>query len=125
MEEFLLKVGEGDITEGSDGVILPNTVHRASSISDLVQNVYDDISSETLSGTAILTPLNEDVQLINDAVLNEFVGEDRLFQSVDVIPPGEVDNLSLYPTEFLNSINVAQLLLHKLRLKIGCIVILL
>lgn len=77
------------------------------------------MSSENLSGKTILTPLNEDVQKINDAVLDEFVGEERVYQSVDTIPPDEVVNLSLYPTEFLNSINVAQLPLHRLRLKIG------
>ncbi|XP_078428000.1 uncharacterized protein LOC144700447 [Wolffia australiana] len=45
--------------------------------------------------------------------------------SFDTIPPGEVDNESLYPTEFLNTIDDATMPLHKLRLKIGYIVILL
>ncbi|XP_078430715.1 uncharacterized protein LOC144702539 [Wolffia australiana] len=45
--------------------------------------------------------------------------------SFDAIPPSEVNNESLYPTEFLNTIDDAKMPLHKLQLKISCIVILL
>jgi ATP-dependent DNA helicase PIF1 len=58
-------------------------------------------------------------------VLDTLHGDEITISSVDVIPPGEVENISLYPTEFLNSIIIPQLPLHRLRLKIGCIVLLL
>jgi len=61
---------------------------------------------------------------VNNLVLDVFPGEERIYYSADIIPPGEVSNASLYPTEFLNTIDMASLPLHKLRLKIGCVVIL-
>ena len=42
-----------------------------------------------------------------------------------MIPPGEVDNASAFPAEYLNSINTSSLPLHKLRLKLRCVVLLL
>ncbi|XP_078430033.1 uncharacterized protein LOC144702044 [Wolffia australiana] len=58
---------------------------------------------------------------VNNMVLDVFRGEVMEYFSFDAIPPSKVDNESLYPTEFLNTIDDATMPLHKLRLKIGCI----
>ena len=120
----LLEIGEGVC---DDEVPIPDQVKRTASVQELIQDVYGDENGAVsdFEGKTILTPLNKDVQMINDTVLDSFPGEAREFNSFDAIPPGEVHNASLYPTEFLNSINTASLPLHKLRLKIGCVVILL
>ncbi|XP_078436724.1 uncharacterized protein LOC144707477 isoform X1 [Wolffia australiana] len=121
--EFLLAVGEGRV--GPD-VYLPNEIRRVSSLSDLITQVYGyfkDADTKLLA-KMILTPLNNDVVAVNNMVLDVFPGEAMEYLSFDEIPPGEVNNESLYPTEFLSTIDDATMPLHKLRLKIGCIVIL-
>jgi hypothetical protein len=120
----LLAVGEGRI---SADVPLPADVRRAGSLEALINEVYGDFSDGPVSITekTLLTPLNDDVARINDVVLDRFPGDVVEYRSADVIPPGEVENASLYPTEFLNTIDMASLPLHRLRLKIVCVLILL
>ncbi|XP_078440849.1 uncharacterized protein LOC144710882 [Wolffia australiana] len=122
--EFLLAAGEGRL--GPD-VHLPLEIQRIPSLLDLIAKVYgtfDDTATSLVTKT-ILTPLNVDVVKVNNMVLDVFPGEVMEYFSFDAIPHGEVNNESLYPTEFLNTIDDATMPLHKLRLKIGCIVILL
>ncbi|XP_078440213.1 uncharacterized protein LOC144710317 [Wolffia australiana] len=69
----------------------------------------------------ILTPLNDDVVKVNNMVLDVFPGEVIEYFSFDAIPPGKVDNESLYPSKFLDTIDDAIMWLHELQLKIGCI----
>ncbi|XP_078434264.1 uncharacterized protein LOC144705457 [Wolffia australiana] len=121
--EFLLAVGEG---RAATDVYLPNEIRRVSSLTDLISQVYgsfDDDETQLLTKT-ILTPLNDDVVEINNMVLDVFPGETMEYLSSDAIPPGEVHNESLYPIEFLNTIDDATMPLHRLHLKIGCIIIL-
>ncbi|XP_078447625.1 uncharacterized protein LOC144716383 [Wolffia australiana] len=62
---------------------------------------------------------------VNNTELDVFLGEVTEYYNFDAIPPSVVDNESLYPIEFLNTIDDATMPLHKLRLEIVCIVILL
>ncbi|XP_078447022.1 uncharacterized protein LOC144715894 [Wolffia australiana] len=108
-------------------VHLPTEIQRVSSLSEMIAQVYgtfEDGATQSIAKT-ILIPLNDDVVKVNNMVLNVFPGEEMEYFSFDAIPPGKVDNESLYPTKFLNTIDGATMPLHKLRLKIGCIVILL
>ncbi|XP_078437644.1 uncharacterized protein LOC144708267 [Wolffia australiana] len=122
--EFLLGVGEGCL--GPD-VHLPPEIQRVPSLLDLIAKVYGtfDDTATSLVAKTILTPLNIDVVKVNNMVLDVFPGEVMEYFSFDAIPHGVVNNESLYPTAFLNTIDDATMPLHKLRLKIGCIVILL
>ncbi|XP_078436351.1 uncharacterized protein LOC144707103 [Wolffia australiana] len=122
--EFLLAVGEGRV---DPDVHLPTEIQRVSSLLDLIARVYGTFEDSTtpLVTKTILTPLNIDVVKVNNMVLDVFLGEVMEYFSFDAVPLGEVNNESLYPTEFLNTIDDATMPLHKLRLKIGCIVILL
>ncbi|XP_078442339.1 uncharacterized protein LOC144712038 [Wolffia australiana] len=122
--EFLLAVREGCV--GLD-VHLATEIQHVSSLSNLIAHVYGtfkDGATELLAKT-ILTPLNDDVVKVNIMVLDVFPSELMEYFSFDAIPSGKVNNESLYPTEFLNTIDDATMPLHKLRLKIDCIVILL
>ncbi|XP_078443068.1 uncharacterized protein LOC144712681 [Wolffia australiana] len=121
--EFLLVVGEGRV--GPD-VYLPTEIQRVSSLSDLIAQVYGTFKDDAtqLLAKTILTTLNDDEVKVNNMVLDVFPGEAMEYLSFDAIPPSKVNNESLYPTEFLNTIDDATMPLHKLRLKIGCIVIL-
>ncbi|XP_078447661.1 uncharacterized protein LOC144716429 [Wolffia australiana] len=95
--EVLLAIGEGRV--GPD-VHLSTEIQRVSSLHELIAQV-------------------------NNMVLDLFLDEVMEYFRFDATPLGEVENESLYPTEFLNMIDDATMSLHKLRLKIGCIVILL
>ncbi|XP_078427749.1 uncharacterized protein LOC144700161 [Wolffia australiana] len=122
--EFLLAVGEGRVCHD---VHLPAEMQRVSALLDLIAQVYGTFedSATLLVTKTILTPLNIDVVRVNNMVLDVFPGEVMEYFSFDAIHPGEVNNESLYPTEFLNTIDDATMPLHELRLKICCIMILL
>lgn len=95
------------------------------SLQQLISHVYGDFSDAATKMTTktILTPLNEDVVRVNDMVLEAFPLDVMEYRSADIISPGEVDNASLYPTEFLNTIDDPTMSLHRLRLKLRCTLI--
>ena len=49
---------------------------------------------------AILTPLNENVDVINKIELQKISGEEKILKSIDKMD--NYDNLCLYTVEFLN-----------------------
>ena len=80
--------------------------------------------------SAILTPKNCDCDVINSIAIRNFSEESTILHlySADTVKNNDgTNNLSnnLYPTEFLNSINVNGLPLHKLELKVRALVMLL
>ena len=64
---------------------------------------------------------------INSEILRQFPEEERVFLSADSVKDnGENGNDDLlYPVEYLNSINCSELPLAKLKLKVGCPVMIL
>jgi hypothetical protein len=103
--DFLLSVGEGRV---DPMVPIPTGVQRTGTLEELIHKVYGDFHHDTqMSAKTILTPLNDDVARVNNLVLDVFPGEERIYYSADIIPTGEVSNASLYPTEFLNTIDMA------------------
>ena len=73
-----------------------------------------------------MTPLNEDVNTINDCMIGGICGID----GVEVVEYLSADSVmddggnSLYPVEFLNGLNMSGVPPHKLRLHVGCPIIL-
>ena len=143
---FLKRVGEGSeqvysaVCEGA--IRIPDAMCCAAgveaTISDLIQEVYGGLSSLPASGRAeyiieraILSPLNEDVDAINNQMidwLTELDGEraepQRVYLSSDSIVE-EGPHGALFPTEYLNSLNFSGVPPHKLVLRVGCPIILL
>ncbi len=69
----------------------------------------------------ILSSRNDDVDDLNTAMLNAFPGQEQTFFSQDSVENDHPDEGELmYPAEYLNEINCSGLPLAKLRLKIGC-----
>ncbi|CAF1907393.1 unnamed protein product [Brassica napus] len=70
---------------------------------------------------AILTPTNDEVDKINDYMLSQLPGEEKVYLSSDSIIPSDVDieENVVYPAKFLNSVKVAGLPRHCLKLKVG------
>ncbi|KAH9546295.1 hypothetical protein CY35_12G087700 [Sphagnum magellanicum] len=113
--------------------------YQGDTIDSLVDEVYGDLGRFTNSQScnehiiqrAILTPLNEDVDSINTAIMNRFdltthdgpPAQHRTYHNVDFVVQGE--QTRVYPTEFLNSLNMSGVPPHTLTLQEGCPVILL
>jgi hypothetical protein len=112
---------------------------QGDTIDSLVDEVYGDLGcftdsqsrNEHIIQKAILTPLNEDVDSINTAIMNRFdfttpdntPAQHRTYHSADSIVQGE--QRGIYPTEFLNSLSMSGVPPHTLTLQEGCPVILL
>ena len=108
-------------------------------VEDLIQDVYGDLGAiqdpmargAHVINRAILTPLNEHVDAVNQKVVEMYgfdqPGDDaaqpqaRIYCSADSVQHG--DQQGLYPVEFLNSLNMSGVPPHKLTLHIGCPII--
>ena len=77
------------------------------------------------SERAILSPLNVDVDELNDACIDRLSGQSKTFLSADIaINESGYQDHSL-PTEFLNIVNLSSMSPHSLTVKVGCPIILL
>ncbi len=120
-------------------MILKDMCCQGDTIDSLVDEVYGDLGyftdsqsrNEHIIQRAILTPLNEDVDSINIAIMNRFdlttpdgtPTQHRTYHSTDSVVQGE--QKGVYPTEFLNTLSMSRLPPHTLTLQEGCPVILL
>jgi ATP-dependent DNA helicase PIF1 len=105
------------------------------SVGDLIREVYGGLQgmepsqrAEYIIQRAILTPLNQHVDVVNMQMMEwmstfDEGAEQRDYLSADGIV-GEGGG-GLYPTEFLNSLNFSGVPPHKLSLRVGCPIILL
>ena len=128
--DTLLAIGEGRIpTNPSGQITLPqNFCKVVSSTAELITLVYPDVRRnyvrrEWLRERAILAPRNDEVGSINEAILNMIPGTKREYKSFDSVL--ETEEAVNFPPEFLNSLDPAGLPPHRLRIKIGCPIILL
>ena len=80
-------------------------------------------SAEFLADRILLAPRNDTVAELNKTLLTSMAGEMYTFKSADtIVNDGGAD---IYPTEYLNTIDVSNLPPHELNLKVGAPVILL
>jgi ATP-dependent exoDNAse (exonuclease V) alpha subunit len=145
---WLQRVGEG--TEptcpavGEDFIRLPDEIvcgggQREGTLQELIDGVYGELGNlqsadarqEYIVERAILTPLNDDVDSVNDLMTTRMcarrdggeVVESRVYNSADSVVRGEQTDF-MYPTEFLNTLSMSGLPPHKLHLHVGCPIIL-
>ncbi|KAI3725247.1 hypothetical protein L1987_65028 [Smallanthus sonchifolius] len=116
----------GNFIRIPDDMTIPCTL-RENSIKELINAIFPSIqnnlySSDYIISRAILSTRNESVDEINDQMIDIFQGEEKIYHSFD---EAEDNHNNFYPIEFLNSLTVSGLSPHKLRLKIGCPIILL
>ncbi|KAM0012161.1 putative DNA helicase [Helianthus debilis subsp. tardiflorus] len=117
---------EGSFIRIPDDMTIPCAV-RENSIKELINAIFPLIqnnvdSSDYIISRAILFTRNESVDEINDQMIDIFQGEEKVYYSFDEVEDG---HHNLFPIEFLSSLTVSGLPPHKLRLKIGCPIILL
>jgi len=139
---FLKRVGEGTEQEypalGECAIRIPSDMccgGADASVCDMIQQVYGGLPhvqpehrAEYIIDRAILTPLNQHVDALNEKMM-EFMStfdggaEQREYLSADGTVGDEGGGM--YPTEFLNSLNFSGVPPHKLVLRVGCPIILL
>ncbi|XP_052901555.1 uncharacterized protein LOC128309213 [Anopheles moucheti] len=129
---FLLRIGEGrhDTFAGLDrsfaklplDMVVPRSANPAHDINALIAQIYPDIARyyrdpTFFSDRAILSPLNVDVTSVNNVVLDRIPEPEQEYRSVDtLVNPEEHEHLQL-PSEYLNTLNVSGIPVHRLRLK--------
>ena len=130
---------------GEDYIRLPDEVvcgggQQEGTLQELIDAVYGVIDSQSgdaarqqyIVERAILTPLNDDVDAVNDLMTARMCAprpdgvqvESRVYSSADSVVRGEQQG-HLYPSEFLNTLRMSGLPPHKLCLHVGCPIILL
>ncbi|XP_074317075.1 uncharacterized protein LOC141650993 [Silene latifolia] len=102
-------------------------------IKQVVDEIYPDFidgskDDEYLRERAILTPLNETADTVNDYMTGQIPGDYKIYKSCDEVCAASIDSddqFSAYPTEYLNTLNLQGLPRHELKLKVGMPVMLL
>ncbi|XP_076954060.1 uncharacterized protein LOC143628320 [Bidens hawaiensis] len=138
--DWLLDIGEGNLGGPNDGeatISIPNGLlikYSLDPMSDLIEFVYPSMLERFNDLTyfqerALLAPLNEVVQEINDRMLSYFPDQEMEYLSSDSID--EVESVSedfdptLYSHDFLNGIKMSGMPNHRLLLKVGVPIMLL
>nr|KAJ0199963.1 hypothetical protein LSAT_V11C600309930 [Lactuca sativa] len=85
--------------------------NKANSVDALIDAIFPSLQSnkadlEFIISRVILTSKNESVDEINDQMIKRFSGEKKVYYNYD--EAGD-DSNNLYPTKFLNSLNVSGL----------------
>ena len=104
---------------------------KSSNFSDLLMNVgdgnvanfpenFDNIA--WVKSRAILCPTNEECRYINRLLLDQLPGDITVYRSCDTVSESEAH---IYPTEFLNTIDLQGIPPHYLELKVGAVIMLL
>ncbi|KAK8933828.1 hypothetical protein KSP39_PZI015390 [Platanthera zijinensis] len=130
--EYLLRVGNGtETTTEAEMIRIPDTLgllwEGEHSITDLITvtfpNLYSHVGDKNyMRDRAILTPLNEHVNMLNDITVGQLPGEEVIYYSYDSVSD---DTRNFYQPEFLNTLTPGNLPPHKLKLKVGAPIMLL
>ena len=129
-----MEIGHGKHADEKGYTTLPDHFKCPENhIDSLIQTIYPGInqlplpSDQYFAECTILTSRNDDVDDINETMLNQFPGEEREYMSADSVKNNGNDGEGdlMYPVEYLNSINCSGLPLAKLKVKLGCPLIIL
>ncbi|KAL5730342.1 DNA helicase [Ranunculus cassubicifolius] len=129
---FLLRVGNGaEPVLSGDMINIPSDMiipwENESSLDTLIEEIFPNLSynarnRDYIAERALLTPLNDCVDELNDRVLRSFPGDEVTYYSFDSV---QDDLRNLYQPEFLNTLSAGGLPPHKLVLKLDAPIMLL
>ncbi|CAJ2631062.1 unnamed protein product [Trifolium pratense] len=137
--KWILSIGDGDDHADGDGqsnikipedLLITDTTNPLMSLVDFVYpNFLDNINNpQFFQERGILAPTLESVEYVNDYLMSLIPGDEREFLSSDSCVRSD-ENSEIqgdwFTTEFLNDIKVSGIPNHKLKLKVGCPVMLL
>nr|KAF6387657.1 hypothetical protein mMyoMyo1_008120 [Myotis myotis] len=128
--EWLLKLGDGKLDSSfhlrTDIIEIPHEmICSGSIIKATFGNSISIDNIKKISKHAILCPKNEHVQNLNEEILDILDGEFHTYLSDDFIDSTDDAEKENFPIEFLNSITPSGIPCHKLKLKVGAIIMLL
>jgi hypothetical protein len=130
---WLLDIGAGRNLDDMETVQIPAEMCCPNNtMDDLIAFIYPGIEQGHQPDLyflerTILSSRNDEVDMINEAILAKFPGEAHTLMSADSV---ELENPTLdgyqpYPAEYLQSLNATGLPLARLNLKVGCPIMLL
>ena len=101
---------------------------RQNAKDEIVDAVFDDFEEnignpEYFKSRILLAATNAIVNEVNNEMVDRIPGDLHTFYSIDTVE--DIDDSTMFPTEFLNSLSLPGLPEHELHLKINTIVILL
>ncbi|KAF8107141.1 hypothetical protein N665_0126s0059, partial [Sinapis alba] len=118
--KWILDIGDGKINlhDGQVEIDISSDLLIKNSGENPIQTITKEVYGESFRTStnkdlyrhrAILTPTNDEVDKINDYMLSQLLGEEKVYLSFD----------SIIPYDFLNSVKVIGLPRHCLKLKVG------
>ncbi|XP_021729984.1 uncharacterized protein LOC110696954 [Chenopodium quinoa] len=130
---FLLSYGKSELQTNECGYVqLPDGMIRhldmeKDPILEIIKATFPEVEKETstsdiFADREILTPMNDDADMVNSVLIDQFPGEKVVYKSFDVMLN---DTCSIYPMEFINKLCLGGMSPHELVLKKDCPVILL
>uniref|UniRef100_A0A7I4XXQ7 ATP-dependent DNA helicase n=1 Tax=Haemonchus contortus TaxID=6289 RepID=A0A7I4XXQ7_HAECO len=126
---MLLQIGEGIYPEDENGFIeLPSTLYSSG---DIICEVFGEAISEEdvaeLSEKAILAPKNVHVEQMNEMALERMPEglQLKIYKSIDEAENADPEDALNFQVEHLNNLRPSGMPPHELKLKQGCIVMLL
>lgn len=128
-EKQLIKIGNGTWSQNENEEIeYDDTICKQSkSLEHLINTIFPNIENRYkedcwISERSILTLRNESVDEINGVILAKIPDIPKIYKSIDSTV--DENEATLYPTEFLNSLNHSGIPQHKLELKNGALIML-
>jgi hypothetical protein len=112
--KWQLEVGHGQHTDEDANITLPPYFYCPhNTVESLIDSVYPGIShlphppNHYFTEHCILSVYNDDVDHLNEKILNDFPGEERVYLSADSIKEDTSDPeaVLMYPTEYLKDYN--------------------
>nr|XP_012152737.1 PREDICTED: uncharacterized protein LOC105664139 [Megachile rotundata] len=123
--DYLLTIGNGSANvPDTDITSIPADLLFHGSPQDLIHWVYDNNLAQPNPDHALLCPRNDHCDYVNNLILDSLEGDQRIYFSDDKLIDPSAEAIVDYPIELLNHVEVAGLPPHKLRLRVGAIVIL-
>ena len=125
-EQFLLDLGEGKLpahamVDGNNLIEIPSSMCQTSK-EEVIEKVFDDFQSH-IGDMEYFQGSNKIVDEVNEEMVERIPGGLHTFHSIDTVT--DIDNSTMFPTKFLNSLNLSVLPEHTLKLKRNTVVILL
>ena len=129
-QNFLMTIGNGSGNSPEGDINIPQhfLVNTRKDLDAFVFGGMNADNIECYAASAILTPRNDDCDIINRHILSKFGGECEEYRSIDrVLAEGEhaAELETTIATEFIHTLTPAGMPPHRLFLKPGAIVILL
>ena len=111
----------------TDVIEIPHDMFRESK-EEVIEEIFEDFEanigiSEYFQSRVLLAATNQIINEVNNEMVDRMPGDLHCFTSVDTVD--DLDDATMFPTEYLNTLSLSGLPEHELNLKVDTVVILL